>query len=143
MTDKAVPRSVRRVVQDRAGNRCEYCRHSAEYSSAPFVCDHVLPRASGAGNSPDELAWSCPYCNGHKHSKTHARDPKTKRTVALFNPRRQKWGDHFVWSDDFLLVSGLTATGRATIDALQLNRPELLKLRGALILIGEHPPLSL
>jgi hypothetical protein len=50
--------------------------------------------------------------------------------------------DHFAWSDDFLLIVGLTATGRATIDALQLNRPELFKLRGALLLIGEHPPQS-
>lgn len=140
MADPAIPRSIRRIVRDRARNRCEYCRHSADFSSAPFVCDHVLPRIQGAGNSPDELAWCCPYCNGHKYSKTHARDPKTKRKATLFHPRRQKWADHFAWSDDFLQIIGLTQTGRATVEALRLNRPELIKLRGALLLISEHPP---
>ncbi len=48
MARKAVPRAVRRQVCDRAGNRCEYCRHPASYSCAPFVCEHVreIPRTT-------------------------------------------------------------------------------------------------
>ena len=37
-------------------------------------------------------------------------------------------------------VIGRTATGRATVAALHLNRPELLNLRQALRAIGVHPP---
>ncbi|MGH9799242.1 MAG: hypothetical protein ACRD82_02675 [Blastocatellia bacterium] len=64
----------------------------------------------------------------------------TNRTVPLFNPRRQMWLAHFEWSGDFLLIVGHTATGRATVETLQMNRPELIKLRQVLLPNGEHPP---
>ncbi len=137
---KAVPRAVRRLVRDRAGNRCEYCRHPASYACSPFVCEHILPRVHGAGNTPSELAWACPACNGHKYAKTHARNPQTGRVVALFNPRRQHWSRHFTWSEDFQHIIGRTATGRATVTELHLNRSALLNLRRALQAIGAHPP---
>jgi hypothetical protein len=56
----------------------------------------------------------------------------------LFNPRSQLWKQHFSWSGDFLQITGRT-TGRATVEALHLNRPELVNLRRALLLIDEHP----
>jgi hypothetical protein len=87
-----------------------------------------------------ELAWACPACNGHKYAKTHARDLQTKRVVGLFNPRRQRWTRHFAWSEDWLLLYGRTATGRVTVAALHLNRPELINLRRALRALGVHPP---
>ena len=82
MAPEAIPRQVR----DCAGDRSEYCRYPAGFSCAPFVCEHVLPRARGAGSPADELAWACPACNGHKYAKTQARDPQTGRFVPLFNP---------------------------------------------------------
>jgi hypothetical protein len=88
----------------------------------------------------DNLAWACPWCNAHKFTKTQARDPHTGRVVALFNPRRQRWTRHFAWSEDSLLMLGRTATGRATVAALHLNRPELVNLRRLLRDVGEHPP---
>jgi hypothetical protein len=44
------------------------------------------------------------------------------------------------WSDDYLHIIGITATGRATVEALQLNRTNLVNLRRALYSIGAHPP---
>jgi len=139
MAAKAISRTVRRRVRDRAFNRCEYCQHPADFACAPFVCEHVMPRVEGAGSSLSELAWACPGCNSHKYAKTHARDPRTGRTVSLLNPRRQQWSRHFAWSADFLLVHGRTAAARATIEALHLNRPQLINLRRALRAIGAHP----
>jgi hypothetical protein len=136
----AVPRPVRRTVRDRARNRCEYCQHPDSHSSAPFTCDHITPRVQGAGNTPDELAWACAACNGHKSTKTHATDPQNGRDVPLFNPRRQRWERHFTWSSDFLHIIGRTATGRATIEALHLNRSQRLNLRHVLFVVGLHPP---
>ena len=72
----------------------------------PFVCEHVLPRAAGAGSTVAELA---PACNGHKYAKTRSRDPQTGQPVPLFNPRRQIWSRHFVWGADFLHIRGRTA----------------------------------
>ena len=112
MRRRHIPRALRRLVRDRAGNRCEYCRHLARYASAPFVCEHVRPWVTGAGKTLSELAWACPACNGHKYDKTHARDPLTGRLVPLFDPRRQFWSRHFAWNDDFLLILGRTPTGR-------------------------------
>lgn len=137
---RAIPRALRRRVRDRASDRCEYCRHPAAYSCAPFVCEHVQPRVRGAGDTFAELAWACPACNSHKYDKISSRDPETARLVPLFNPRRQDWNSHFAWSDDFLLILGRTATGRATVASLCLNRLELMNLRQALIAVDEHPP---
>ena len=140
MARKAIPRVVRQQVRERARDRCEYCQHPASHSCAPFVCEHVLPRVRGAGDTVFELAWACPACNSHKYVKTHALDSQTGRLVPLFNPRRQRWARHFAWSEDFMVISGRTATGRATVEALHLNRPELLNLRRALRAIAVHPP---
>jgi hypothetical protein len=111
-----------------------------EFACAPFACEHVLPRSLGAGDSLEELAWSCPACDSHKSDKTRGRDPVTDRVVPLFNPRTQEWKRHFRWSEDGLPVIGRTAAGRATERALYLNRRELVNLRYLLSKIGRHPP---
>lgn len=81
MTREPISRAVRRQVRDRAGNRCEYCQHPTAFSCAPFVCEHVVPRVRGAGNTAAELAWARPACNGHKYAKTHApRSPGRRGT---------------------------------------------------------------
>jgi hypothetical protein len=69
------------------------------------------------------------------------RDPVGGKDAPLFHPRQQHWGDHFQWSQDYLTVVGLTPTGRATVEALQLNRPGVVNLRGLLYRVGKHPPL--
>lgn len=71
---------------------------------------------------------------------TSGRDPITEAETPLFHPRQQRWTDHFVWSDNARYVLGITATGRATVDRLRLNRPGLVNLRAALRHFGVHPP---
>lgn len=39
-------------------------------------------------------------------------------------------------------IIGLTPTGRATVEALRLNRPEVVNLRRLLFAHGEHPPVG-
>jgi hypothetical protein len=64
----------------------------------------------------------------------------TGRSVRLFNPRRQRWEDHFTWNEDYTLVIGLTDVGRATVEALHLNREGLINFREASRLLKLHPP---
>jgi 16S rRNA (guanine527-N7)-methyltransferase len=123
-------------VRIRATGRCEYCQHPDSFASGPFACEHVVPRAAGGGDEASDLAWSCAGCNAYKADKTQALDPISRRVVPLFNPRLHDWKRHFRWSADLLLVLGRTATGRATVDALRLNREELVSLRSALKLAG-------
>ena len=66
-------------------------------------------------------------------------DPETQTADPIFHPRRQRWQEHFAWSEDHLRIIGLTPTGRATITLLHLNRASLLHLRGALSAIDAHP----
>ncbi len=138
MSSKRLSRALRRRVADRARWRCEYCLSPAAFSTQPFEVDHIIPLSKGGRTAADNLALSC-GCNSYKGNRTHARDLRTSRAVPLFNPRRQRWTRHFAWSQDFLLIRGRPATGRATVEALQLNRLELLNLRRMLRLVGEHP----
>lgn len=142
MPNERVAAALRRQVSTRAQELCEYCRCPARFTNAAFHCEHIQPREAGGKTTFANLAWACPWCNGHKYTKTHARDSQTGRLVPLFNPRRQRWPQHFVWSEDFLFIIGRTATGRATVEALHLNRSALLNLRRVLQAVGEHPPLT-
>jgi hypothetical protein len=49
-------------------------------------------------------------------------------------------GNHFAWTEDGTVVLGLTPTGRATVETLQLNREPLVNLRRVLVEVGEHRP---
>lgn len=131
---------IRRLVAERAGNLCEYCRCSFDFSSSPYAVEHINPRAGGGTNDLENLAWSCQGCNGHKLTATTADDSATGGRAALYHPRQQEWRAHFRWSTDGLTIFGITPTGRATVERLQLNRDSVINLRRALIAYGVHPP---
>jgi len=129
----------RRPVETRAQGRCEYCQTPAFIAPQGFNVDHIIPLSRGGLTELENLAFAC-GCNLYKANQVTARDPQSRRVVALFNPRKHKWQMHFTWSLDRLCVEGKTASGRATVEALRLNRDELLNLRRLLMLIDQHPP---
>ncbi len=131
---------MRRAVIARSRGLCEYCRSRADHSTGSFAVEHIVSVARGGSNALDNLALACSGCNGHKYDKAEALDPTTKQIVLLFHPRRQEWNEHFEWSEDYTNVIGVTATGRATVNALQMNRTGLVNLRRALYILGKHPP---
>jgi hypothetical protein len=99
-----------------------------------------MPQARG-GTSEEENLWlSCRLCNSYKGTQTHGRDPLTGRRIRLFNPRRQNWNRHFVWSKNGTRVIGRTACGRATVNALQLNNIFAVMVRRQWVAAGWHPP---
>jgi hypothetical protein len=132
--------TLRRVVTQRARHRCEYCQSRSDYAAEPFDVEHIVPISRGGLPQADNLAYACSGCNGHKYNKISATDPLDGTEVALYHPRQQEWHDHFTWDVSYTLVVGLTATGRATVEALRLNRPGLVNLRRLLLLIGKQPP---
>ena len=140
MPSESIPAALRRRVRERANGLCEYCRSSDNVSNASFHCDHILPRNADGKTELTNLAWACPWCNTHKHAKTHAHDPETGQWVPLFNPRLKQWKRHFMWSENLLYIIGRTRTGRATVDALNMNRSEHVNRRRLLQFAGEHPP---
>jgi HNH endonuclease len=132
--------SLRALVRDRARGRCEYCQTSEELSGIRCQADHILPRSRQGVSTASNLCLACSACNGHKHARTHAVDPDSDEEVSLFDPRQQKWHDHFAWNEDGTTIMGITATGRATVVALQMNDPLIAGARSLWVGIGVHPP---
>ena len=130
----------KQIIAVRARGCCEYCRSRADFATGSFSVEHIVPVSLGGAAALHNLALACPDCNGHKYNKTGAPDPVGGVVVSLYNPRQQTWNDHFGWSEDFALIVGLTPTGRATVDALQMNRAGVVNMRRVLFAIGLHPP---
>ena len=132
----------KRITAERAHGCCEYCRSQVRYATETFSTEHIEPQKAGGKAELDNLALACQGCNNHKATKIKAIDPVTKQLAPLFHPRLQKWSEHFYWSEDHTLIFGITATGRATVADLKLNRESVVNLRRALYLIGTHPPVE-
>ncbi|MEM7585817.1 MAG: HNH endonuclease signature motif containing protein [Acidobacteriota bacterium] len=130
--------SLRDRVTERAGGRCEYCGLAQLGQEATFHVDHALPAVAGGPTTLENLALACVSCSLHKAARQTAVDSESGEEAPLFNPRIEHWADHFQWRG-FVLV-GTSATGRATIDALRMNRPLILAIREEEKLLGRHPP---
>ncbi len=105
-----------------------------------MTLDHIIPEAAGGLTVQENLWLACRRCNEFKGTQTHAYDPQTGDRVALFNPRWQAWNEHFAWSGDGTEILGLTACGRATVIALQMNNSEIVVTRRLWVSAGWWPP---
>ncbi len=132
-------RKQRQQIETRAKGVCEYCKSPVKYGVQSFECEHIIPVTLGGKTVLDNLAFACGGCNRSKSTKTVGFDPVNGQEVPLFHPRQQEWDDHFIWNEEFTLVIGITATGRATINTLRLNRPGVVNLRRVLVMMSEHP----
>lgn len=135
-----IPARLREQVLADVGGLCAYCRSSEELMGVAFEIDHIIPKSAGGETSPENLCLSCPTCNRHKATRLTAQDPVSGEEVPLYHPVRQTWGEHFVWSDDGARVLGLTPVGRATVEALRMNRLAIVRLRRHWAVLGLHPP---
>lgn len=119
-----------RKVRERAAGCCEYCRLPAAAQFLPFQVDHVIARKHGGPESLDNLALACVHCNRYKGPNVAGIDPETQSVVRLYNPRSDRWIDHFHWNDS--TIEPITAIGRVTVAVLFLNNPGALLLRDSL-----------
>jgi 5-methylcytosine-specific restriction endonuclease McrA len=140
MPEPQISSRQRKLVAERAKHCCEYCQSQARFAIQPFSVEHILPKSLGGQATLGNMALACQGCNNHKYNKVEARDPVTGALVPLYHPRQHRWEDHFVWNEDYTLIMGTTPTGRATVEALRLNRQGLVNLRRVLYAMGEHPP---
>lgn len=134
-----IPAHLQRLVAGRAHGRCEYCGLSQDGQEARFHIDHVAPVVHGGRTAEENLALACVSCSLRKAARQSAVDPATGVETNLFNPRADHWAEHFRW--DGVRVVGLTPTGRATVEALKMNRLLILVIREEEALRGRHPPL--
>jgi hypothetical protein len=135
-----LPAGLRRQVRARFANYCAYCRTAEDLTVAIFEFEHITPRSVGGETVFGNICLACPTCNRYKADRTTAVDPRAQETVFLFHPHRDAWTDHFKWNEDATEIIGVTATGRATIAALRMNRPQLIRVRRMWVAMAEHPP---
>jgi hypothetical protein len=133
---------LRSLVRKRAAGHCEYCRIPENFSPQPFCFEHILPKFAGGDTVAENLALACQGCNSFKATRTEFEDEVSGENVKLFNPRKQKWKEHFVWNEDFTQIIGITAQGRVTVKCLKMNRLGLKNLRRVLYKNGNHPPIE-
>lgn len=143
MSESRVTAQQKKAVAERANGCCEYCKSQARFSIQPFSIEHIIPKSQGGETTLYNLALACQGCNNHKYNKTGGRDLISGDIVPFYHPRQQRWSENFVWNEDFILIIGLTPTGRTTVDALRLNREGVVNLRRVLYAMGEHPPFDL
>jgi hypothetical protein len=138
--NRYISTDIKKKVKERAKHLCEYCKCPKSYAPGPFDIEHSIPLSKNGTSDLINLAYSCNGCNGFKYNKVEGIDPISGKSCFLFHPRKNKWVDHFTWSDDGLTILGITIIGRTTIKLLKLNRTELINIRQLLQLVGEHPP---
>ena len=138
----AKARSLRSLVQARAGGACEYCRLIEFATGVTFHLEHVVPRSQEGATSLANLALCCPGCNLGKAERIAAHD-RSGRLQPLYNPRSFEpaalgWHLHFMLARASGLIVPQSGVGEATLDALSMNDPSrvyarLLQIRAGLI----------
>jgi hypothetical protein len=136
MVKTYISASIRQTVAERAGQRCEYCLFPQEAAFLAFEVEHIIAEKHGGKTHPDNLALACPYCNRFKGSDLGSIDPQTGRLTPFFNPRAQKWHEHFQFKGDRILP--LTPEGRVTVAIMQFNHPDRILERRRLRQAGLH-----
>lgn len=134
----SISNDQRRLIHQRAGRCCEYCRVSQTGQLVGFQVDHIIAIKHGGTDADDNLCLACYDCNIYKGSNVAALDPLTRDATKLYDPRQQKWDDHFTINSDATLT-GLTPEGRATIIVLRINDEERVKQRLGELVTGEYP----
>ncbi len=127
-------------IRIQAKNRCGYCLVPQKLISYKLEIEHLLPKFEGGSDEEENLWLACRQCNLSKGIKIHGFDAITFKREKIFNPRKQNWSEHFVWSKDETEIFGKTPCGRATVSALQLNSDLQRTAREFWRLTGIFPP---
>jgi 5-methylcytosine-specific restriction endonuclease McrA len=134
MSRTHIPAELRRSVRLQARDCCEYCLIPESMTLATHEIDHVIAEKHGGPTEASNLALACSICNGFKGSDLASIDADSGSIVPLFNPRRDRWTEHFRLENG--RIEPLTASGRAAVRLLQFNNPDRVEERLLLIAAG-------
>ena len=131
---------LRRQLVEADDHHCAYCQTTAANTGQPMVVDHIIPEAQGGQTTFHNLCFACRRCNEFKGPTTRIHDPLTGELVPIFHPRQHAWTERFTWDAAGIRLLGLTAIGRATIIALNINNEVIVDARCRWVGVGWHPP---
>ncbi len=132
---------LKRRIRTHFANCCAYCHTPEDLTVAIFEFEHIIPLSADGKTKFENLCLACPTCNRYKASRQTVPDPLTDDMVVFFHPHHQIWSDNFVWTQAATHLTGLTPVGRATISALKMNRPQLIRVRQMWVKMEKFPPL--
>ena len=113
-----------------------------------FQIEHIISRKHGGSSELENLAFACVFCNRYKGSDIASLKPGPNELVRFYNPRTDRWREHFQLNG--VVIDSLTEIGEATARILQMNHDDQLLERevltrrkrypseAALLLITEH-----
>lgn len=124
-------------MRARARGLCEYCLLHEDNTYLGNAVDHVISEKHGGQTTEDNLAFSCQPCNRRKGSDVASIVPGTGQVVRFYNPRRDKWSDHFTLVG--FEITGITPAGEATLRILDFNSPSRIEERQLLMEDAKFP----
>lgn len=133
-----VAAELRRFVESRAKQLCEYCLIHEDDTYLGCQVDHVIAEKHGGPTDAGNLSYACTFCNRAKGTDIGSIAPSTGEFTRFFNPRTDHWADHF--SLNGVLIEARTPIGEATAGILGLNGPDRLLERETLQHVGRYPP---
>jgi hypothetical protein len=131
---------LRRLVLARANRLCEYCLLHEDDTFFGCEVDHVISVKHGGPTAADNLAYACVFCNLHKGSDLGSISWPGGALVRFFNPRVDRWAEHFRLNG--AIIAPLTPIGEVTARILGFNSSERILERRALMAIGRYPTMA-
>lgn len=132
-----VSAEVRRLVEARANRLCEFCLIHEDDTFLGCQVDHIIAEKHGGPTDPENLSYSCTFCNRAKGTDIGSIAPSTGEFTRFFNPRVDRWSDHFKLSG--IVIKPISTVGEATVRILEFNEPNRILEREALQQIGRYP----
>ena len=137
MSKTYVSVALRLLVRTRAKSLCEYCLIREEDTYFGCQVDHIISEKHGGSTHENNLAYACSYCNRNKGSDIGSIAWETHQFCRFFNPRTDRWTDHFRL--DGVRIDPLTQIGEVTARILDFNHIDRLIERRVLAVLGYYP----
>jgi hypothetical protein len=131
---------LRRLVALRAEHLCEYCLIHEEDTFYGCEVDHIISLKHGGPTEAENLAYACAICNRQKGSDIGSIERGTGEFSRFFNPRIDRWDEHFRLEET--MIQPQTRIGEVTARILGFNHSDRLLERQTLIAVGRYPTAS-
>lgn len=129
---------LRRLVQSRANQLCEYCLIHEVDTYLGCQVDHVISEKHGGSTDALNLSYACTFCNRAKGTDIGSIALSTGEFTRFYNPRTDIWEDHFQLQG--IVIEPRTPIGEATVRILGFNAPARLLERELIQRMGHYPP---
>lgn len=127
------------VVAARANHRCEYCHAPELVFNFPFEVEHIIPLCKGGEDTQVNLALACRSCNLRKGTRINGIDLDSNSQVRFFDPRQDRWNEHFQIDTELGVILGTTSIGKVTVNNLEMNSPSQVAARQLWIRLNLFP----